>query len=53
MGRPVDTNGSNYMIGIFNKTSQNNKSHQITSIGTSERHVIVVIVSLAKDPGII
>ena len=53
MGWSVETNGSKYMIGIFNKTSQNYKSFEITSISTSERHEIVVIISLAKDPGII
>lgn len=49
----MDTNGSKYMMGIFNKTSQNYKSFQITSVSTSERHAVVVITSLAKDPGII
>ena len=53
MARPVETNGSNYMVGILNKTSENNKSPQITTSTTSERHVIVVIINLAKDLGII
>lgn len=45
---PVDTNGSNDIAGVTNKTSQNNKSLPTTSLTASERYVIAVIVNLAK-----
>lgn len=51
IARPIDTNGSNYMIGIINKTSKNNvtSNNQITS----KRDIIVVIINLTKYPDII
>ena len=48
MAKPVDTNGSSEMIGVINKTSQNNKSLLTNILTASERYVIAVIINLAK-----